>query len=184
MSLKIKIKTVHLILLTLVLIGIVIGYGTKNPVQFGHSGKEADVMLSNGSMTNLDNYVNTGSSDLPSGTFMFFNQSTCPGGWTRYGKAEGRYIVGLVDNGTLGSEVGIKLSNLENRFFNAHTHNVTILDETTTTTNGYKRVKYTRSSKLTAARHIDVSNPYLISQGSTTSTTNQPYIQLLGCVKS
>jgi len=42
---------------------------------------------------------------VPSGAIMFFN-GNCPTGWTEFTSAQGRYIVGLVSGGIVGSIAG------------------------------------------------------------------------------
>src|SRR3954452_5931281 len=41
----------------------------------------------------------------PAGAVMFFDLAQCPGGWSDYTKARGRYIVGNLSTGTLGALV-------------------------------------------------------------------------------
>jgi hypothetical protein len=59
---------------------------------------------------------------IPSGALMFFPYvSTCPDGWSPYDAAQGRAIVGLVENGNVNGVVGTPLYNMEDR---SHTHTV------------------------------------------------------------
>jgi hypothetical protein len=59
--------------------------------------------------------------EFPSGAVMHFDLSSCPAGWSLYGAASGRALVGTPVGGTLGGLVGMPLSNMEDR---QHTHSV------------------------------------------------------------
>lgn len=43
-----------------------------------------------------------GGDSQPSGMVSAFSSMTCPTGWTKYTNAQGRFVVGLNDGGTLG----------------------------------------------------------------------------------
>lgn len=58
---------------------------------------------------------------VPPGAVMFFDLASCPEGWTEMTDAQGRTLVGLPSNGTLGGTVGSALGDRENR---SHTHSV------------------------------------------------------------
>jgi hypothetical protein len=58
---------------------------------------------------------------VPEGAIMFFNSASCPDGWSDVTDAQGRYIVGLQDEGTIGATVGEALAPQENRMFRYQT---------------------------------------------------------------
>lgn len=64
-------------------------------------------------------------SAAPPGAVMFFNLGACPSGWDEFTQARGRYLVGLPAGGSLASQVGTALSNLENRPVGRHDHDST-----------------------------------------------------------
>ena len=55
---------------------------------------------------------------------MFFNLNLCPTGWTEFIAGRGRYLVGLNSGGTLGGNVGVSLSDQENRATGKHNHGI------------------------------------------------------------
>lgn len=64
---------------------------------------------------------------VPSGAVSFFEATSCPSGWSQYGAASGRVVVGLPAGGTVAGTVGSALSNLGLRLINdvpSHTHYV------------------------------------------------------------
>jgi hypothetical protein len=63
---------------------------------------------------------------IPSGAVMFFDLATgCPDGWDNYPLAEGRYLVGVPDGGTLQGWAGEALTDKENRAVGLHNHVMT-----------------------------------------------------------
>ncbi len=66
-------------------------------------------------------YAETGSAMVPAGAVMFFDDTSCPMGWTELTAARGRAVVGLPSGGTLNGILGTALANLENR---SHSHSV------------------------------------------------------------
>ena len=57
--------------------------------------------------------------DNPSGMVSAFNSSECPAGWEKYTNAQGRFVVGLNDGGSIGYAWGAALSN---RSYREHDH--------------------------------------------------------------
>jgi hypothetical protein len=56
---------------------------------------------------------------VPAGAVMFFDLPQCPSGWTAYGAAQGRAVVGVPAGGTLATMVGNAYGNAEDR---GHVH--------------------------------------------------------------
>lgn len=83
----------------LLLGGFVYAYNSPGvPSTFGHSANEIE---------GLSAYV------VPSGAVSFFNLASCPTGWSPMSDAQGRYIVGAPNGGTIGGIVGTSLSDLQ-----------------------------------------------------------------------
>ena len=59
---------------------------------------------------------------VPRGAVGFFNLASCPPGWMPMREANGRYLVGISESGTLGAAVGEALTDQENRATGSHTH--------------------------------------------------------------
>ena len=55
--------------------------------------------------------VPLGGDSMPSGMVSSFNKKACPAGWKKYTKAQGRFVIGLNDGGTLGSRIGGAIKN-------------------------------------------------------------------------
>jgi len=51
--------------------------------------------------------------------------AACPTGWTEYTAAQGRYVVGVPDGGTVAGTAGTALTDLENRAVGQHNHAIT-----------------------------------------------------------
>ena len=78
----------------------------------------------NANFTHLQNGITANEGQVPSGTIIFYNGSTCPTGWSEVTAARGRTIVGLTGSaGTLGGTVGTPLVDMGNR---SHNHSVNI----------------------------------------------------------
>ena len=148
---------------------------------------------------------------LPSGAVMFFNRvEGCPAGWTELEAAQGRYIVGLVSEGTLAGTQGTALTDLENRSDVApHTHSVSQSNHNHSSGNSgthdhdislvrgtdgpdsYFRPGGTGDNNYTTDTSDDGdhthsigganSNVSIVSEGS--HDTNAPYLQLFVCQK-
>jgi hypothetical protein len=61
---------------------------------------------------------------IPAGAVMFFDLTECPPGWSELEDAQGRYLVGLQDNVSLGATVGTSLADRENRPVGQHSHDI------------------------------------------------------------
>jgi hypothetical protein len=145
---------------------------------------------------------------VPSGAVMFFNLETCPSGWHELQEAQGRYLVGLTDGGTLSATVGTALSDSEDRPVGLHTHGIndpghshSIYDPGHTHGMGEVAVSgsahgdlngapnwlslYTRSTyRSTTGISINSSTSRVtVQDAGTVSGTNAPYLQLLVCEK-
>lgn len=59
---------------------------------------------------------------VPSKAVMYFNDTTCPTGWTVFTQLQGKYAVGTPSGGALLGGAGTALTNNENRPTGAHTH--------------------------------------------------------------
>ena len=58
------------------------------------------------------------------GEAVVFFQGACPAGWADFGAAEGRYIVGVPDGGTLSNTIGTPLTDGEDRPVGEHDHGI------------------------------------------------------------
>ena len=62
------------------------------------------------------------SGGVPEHTVAFLAALTCPEGWVAHAAAQGRYVVGVPDGGTLAETVGTALTNREARSSGSHAH--------------------------------------------------------------
>ena len=135
----------------------------------------------------------------PEGAVMAFNLASCPAGWDAYAPAEGRVVVGLPSDGTLGATVGTALGPQENRATGTHDHaltdpghvhpietdpilsggNVTPTRVTGTANEQPDTIRVT----LPGAAQSATTGITLASAGAVAGT-NAPYVQLLVCEKS
>jgi hypothetical protein len=129
----------------------------------------------------------------PAGAVMFFDLASCPSGWSEYTTGRGRYLVGKPAGGSLGTSIGIALSNNENRPTGQHTHAVIdpghthdvgydteMLANFGNTVGGTKLVGGTNSgSELTSK----VTTGITIAPAGLVPATNAPYVQLTVCRK-
>lgn len=65
---------------------------------------------------------------IPHGTVAFFKLESCPAGWTLLEELQGRYVVGLPEQGELAARVGQPLTNRENRMVSLHDHALSQVD--------------------------------------------------------
>jgi hypothetical protein len=135
---------------------------------------------------------------LPAGAVSFFALEACPVGWSEFLAAQGRYLVGLPPNGTLGAEVGVALVDQEDRPVGAHTHGVNDpghahrffdltakLLPTISSSGGFHRAPGGEDLFSNSVGH-DVEWGFTgvtINAAGTVGGTNAPYIQLLSCMK-
>ncbi|MFN7181443.1 MAG: hypothetical protein ACK4NF_02040 [Planctomycetota bacterium] len=128
-------------------------------------------------------------SPIPSKAVMFFNSRQCPQGWEELKEGQGRYVVGLVKDGTLMATVGEPLLDKENRVVGKHTHSVKDPGHSHNLTiagpfDGNLKAIVGGSSKTTTIREIDSARTnIIIEEAGSVDGTNAPYIQLLICEK-
>jgi hypothetical protein len=138
---------------------------------------------------------------VPSGAVMFFDLTSCPGGWTEYTPARGRTIVGLNVGGNLHWTKGTALSNLQWPTAAAHQHawsiyyttgkswktwagdgNLKLLvDYGSPPRNDGTTITYALAPHST---HVGSDQVYYTAQPDNPITVNMPYVQLLGCKKN
>ena len=138
---------------------------------------------------------------VPANAVLFMPATSCPTGYTEYTTLRGRYVVGLVANGTSAATVGTALTNTENRAVgqhthtqNAHNHGITDTGHThtylehggtispfTETGTVWGNASGTTGSSTTG---ITINNRTATNQNAGSVTgTNAPYVQLLACQK-
>jgi hypothetical protein len=133
--------------------------------------------------------------EIPAGAVMFFNLGTCPTGWAELAAAQGRYLVGLTPQGTLGQQVGSALRNREERTVSYHTHGVidpghshtiySVVDKDTGGQSGgpkpyFRRMQYpTDATSITAPGTTGIT----VQPAGEIRGTTAPYLQLLVCQK-
>jgi len=148
-------------------------------------------------------YAETGSAMVPAGAVMFFDDTSCPTGWSELTAARGRAVVGLPSGGTLAGTIGTALTNVENR---AHSHSVNPSAVNTSSDGSHSHTTGEPTQKgavaLTAGSiFIDYGEANHLHSVSTASNHNHsvnipltnstnaqtgdviPYIQLLTCKK-
>lgn len=130
----------------------------------------------------------------PSGAVMFFALATCPGGWSEYAAAQGRYMVGLQPGGTLEKTDGTALSDGEDRPVGKHTHGVTDPGHTHTvqadpilvggnvTPTSVQGTQH-QSSRVPLQSEVAFTGISIDPAGAVAGT-NAPYVQLLACKKN
>ncbi|MDU0353753.1 hypothetical protein RS130_07300 [Paraglaciecola aquimarina] len=121
-------------------------------------------------------------------TVAFLAANSCPTGWTEFTEMRGRYVVGLLQNGTLKKTVGTPLGNGESRN-NPGTHNHEFHDNMFAHQNGWNGSPNGShdGEGLNASWRGDGparrgSMKKATSQVGT-NDTDSPYIQLLACIK-
>ncbi|MGH9870401.1 MAG: hypothetical protein ACREAA_19885 [Candidatus Polarisedimenticolia bacterium] len=125
---------------------------------------------------------------VPSGAIMYFNNSTCPPGWSPLVAAQGRYLVGVVPGGTLlGTPTGVHsaLFDRENRPVGAHSHGITDPGHR----HGYEAAVPTSTGSGDSQagyehRNTDLAVTNVTINSTGPAGTNAPYIQLLVCQKN
>ena len=120
------------------------------------------------------------------GLTMYFNRQQCPAGWSEYGDARGRYVVGLTAPGGLGGMQGVAMANLENRPVGRHTHGVTDPGHSHAYTPPVLTKTGSGNSQAGVGSPVQTGlSPTGISlqDAGGTDGTNAPYIQLLLCEK-
>lgn len=142
-----------------------VGIGTLTPA-FKLHVKDGDINVQNGKLRENSNPL------LPTGAVLYFNLTSCPGGWSELTAARGRYIVGLQSGGDLAATVGTGLSNKENRATGRHNHAL-----------GGLWVNQGNGNNPAGTAHPERWTPYDTGYAGDVDGTNAPYIQLLACVK-
>lgn len=129
---------------------------------------------------------------VPANMVAFFTRSTCPEGWEVYGKARGRYVVGVPKGGTLRGTDGTALGDLEDRPTGAHTHDLvgSGADVTLDVVGGQANSGNVYALQMGYGGPVPKSiTPFAHLAGKTSDVagavpgTNAPYIQLLACFK-
>lgn len=115
MILKIEVKKRHILtMFLLLLVSVVIGYGTTNPAQFGHSATETDVTLSNGSVMNLQRWTETSGTGPKANEFVKSNNLVqtnsrtfvdLPGTTITTATGNTRVFISAVIGGVINSEI-------------------------------------------------------------------------------
>lgn len=134
----------------------------------------------------------------PAGEVGFFALATCPSGWSAYGPAQGRYVVGLPPSGTLEGTTGTALADEEDRPVGKHSHAVVdpghthdievdpVLDGGNVTA---QRVTGTADAQTgflqqtVVGKALKAYTGISIAESGTVAGTNAPYVQLLACKK-
>jgi hypothetical protein len=108
---------------------------------------------------------------MPSGAIAFFAGGSCPQGWELASGAQGRLVVGVVDGGAAGVQVGDPLADREDR---QHTHD------------------FTGSVALPGKGLLAFDGPngdgaeaksYTVSGTTDPATSGLPFVQMQVCVK-
>ena len=144
---------------------------------------------------------------LPAGTVIFYNGTTCPAGWSAFTAAEGRVVVGLTTGGTLAGTSGDPLTDLESL---SHGHSVnppaTVSGSAGSHSHDFSSGGPTSTSRVTPLPLVGTSvasNSHIHSgttgtdgyhshstdiaefaSSDTATDTVLPYVQLLTCVKN
>lgn len=108
-------------------------------------------------------------------TIIIVNAKECPAGWQPFKSAQGRYIVGLNENGTLAESVGTALKDKENRPTGNHAHKYVNNNV------GGNGGGIAEGGSYPRQHSIETTPP--LEGSSSVEGTNAPYIQLLMCEK-
>jgi hypothetical protein len=134
------------------------------------------------------------SASSDSGLVAFFDKA-CPSGWSAYGAAAGRTIVGTPAGGAVGATVGTALANQENRAVGQHGHGVVDPGHTHSVNAGntvnagnvpFVRFQSNGSDELLSAGSLTTlarTTGITVANAGTVAGTNAPYVQLLACRK-
>jgi hypothetical protein len=144
------------------------------------------------------NGANGTSASLPAGMVVFFNQSSCPSGFSEFTDLRGRYPVGLPAGGSANTTVGTALSNVEDRpvgkhnhnlFVNPHAHSISVAEGVGSAdpANSVNRLMITDSANgqrtINSGDWTDfntVADQFGNGQPMVAGT-NAPYVQLIAC---
>ncbi len=128
---------------------------------------------------------------LPHDAVIFITDESCPLGFIRDSKYDGKYLVGVPDGGTRNGTKGTALNKDENRIIGRHLHLVTGLNHshelvggTTETSGALFDVDndFDLFSSFTAFEG-DIFTGITIDNEGTVTGTNSPYLTLLLCRK-
>jgi hypothetical protein len=133
------------------------------------------------------------------GAVGFFDLAACPGGWSEYTDARGRYVVGLPPGGVRGATVGTALSAQQNRVVGQHSHGVTDpghshsvngtgsslqVPNAIVSFNGRGPISTLPPAPTAFNTGIMPANTGVsVQSAGGTPGTNAPYVQLLACRK-
>jgi len=126
---------------------------------------------------------------IPTGAVMYFDLPGCPSGWSPYGAATGRYIVG---GGTLGTVVGTQLGDGQDRAVGQHSHSISdpghlhnVFGGTLTGGAGGSRHTWAEIGVAMTGRTASAGTGINITNNAgSVAGTNAPYLQLLVCKKN
>lgn len=107
---------------------------------------------------------------VPRGTIAYF-EGPCPSPqWQEFTKLQGRYAVGVNSDGDIGEQVGIALTDRENRPVGKHDHGITFSK------------KNEKASSGSSEHHASSASTKTLPAGKV-SGTNAPYVQLSACIR-
>jgi hypothetical protein len=119
--------------------------------------------------------IRNGGALVPRGSVAFFELTSCPPGWKSFEQGRGRYLVGLVSAGSLGSQVGTPLADKENRATGKHDHKYQ--------ENGWGWGGGPPGACTCDGGPGETKSTYTSQPSGETEGTNAPYVQLLACQK-
>ena len=130
----------------------------------------------------------------PAGAVMHFDLASCPSGWSPYGAAVGRYLVGIGGTAGRGVQIGTALGVNENRATGRHTHTVNdpghihVVDYDTeqlaNTGNTIGGTKMQGGSDSGQKNSRLAFTGITIANAGAVAGTNAPYLQLIVCKKN
>ena len=136
----------------------------------------------------IDNLENT----FSKGSIIFMEATTCPSGWSKFEKANGRYLVASTTSSSVGKVIGKALSDTENRATGGHSHGVNDPGHSHTFGPLFANSALSDNNMPSRGSHNPISGYAKTSAAKTgiaiasvgVAGTNAPYIQLLVCQKS
>lgn len=131
---------------------------------------------------NADNSNRIGGGDV-AGIIALFD-GPCPGGWSEYTAAQGRYVIGLPPGGTIGATVGTALGDQENRPVGQHNHTVNDpghMHHPNSTGPGSGSGYLVTGTTYDNWTSSSVTTGITIGSAGSVAGTNAPYLQLRYC---